>query len=108
MKTAVKNVSSESYVVEIDGRIESVYRIFVEALKAGMELKQKFPKSQIKVHDVAGLWAVSDRFLSINQSQEKRASQKEIDEAYKSTLKKIPDAKQSVDPWGGMRTAPQK
>ena len=71
MKTAVENsiLSPESYVVEIDGKIESVYRIFVEALKAGMELKQKFPKSQIKVHDVAGLWAVSDRFLSINQSE---------------------------------------
>jgi hypothetical protein len=40
--------------------------------------------------------------------QEKRASEKEIDEAYKSTLKKIPEAKQSVDPWASMRTAPQK
>jgi hypothetical protein len=40
--------------------------------------------------------------------QEKKASQKEIDEAYKSTIKKIPDAKQSLDPWGGMRTDPQK
>ena len=71
MKTAVENsiLSSESYVVEMDGKIESVYRIFVEALKAGMELKQTFPKSQIKVHDIAGSWAVSDRFLSINQSQ---------------------------------------
>ena len=68
MKTAVE-ISPESYVVEIDGKIESVYRIFVEALKAGMELKQKFPESQIKVHDVAGFWAVSDRFLSVNQSK---------------------------------------
>jgi hypothetical protein len=41
-----------SYVVEIDGKIRSVYGIFVEALKAGMELKQKFPHSRIKVHDV--------------------------------------------------------
>ena len=40
--------------------------------------------------------------------QEKRASEKEIDEAYKSRLKNIPDAKQSVDPWASMRTAPQK
>jgi hypothetical protein len=55
MRTAVENgiLSPESYVVEIDGKIEAVYRIFVEALKAGMELKQKFPQSQIKVHDVA-------------------------------------------------------
>ena len=41
----------ESYVVEIDGTISSAYGIFVEALKAGMELKQKFPHSRIKVHD---------------------------------------------------------
>jgi hypothetical protein len=41
----------ESYVVKIDGKIGSVYRIYVEALKAGLELKQKFPHSQIKVHD---------------------------------------------------------
>jgi hypothetical protein len=40
--------------------------------------------------------------------QEKRASEKVIDEAYKSRLKNIPDAKQSVDPWASMRTAPQK
>ena len=38
-------------VVEIDGKIRSAYGIFVEALKAGLELKQKFPHSQIKVHD---------------------------------------------------------
>jgi len=41
----------ESYVVEIDGKFGSVYRIYIEALKAGMELKQRFPGSQIKVHD---------------------------------------------------------
>jgi len=38
-------------VVEIDGKFKSVYGIFVEALKAGLELKQKFPHSQIKVHE---------------------------------------------------------
>ena len=55
MKTVIENnvLLPESYAVEIDGKIRSVYRIFIEALKAGMELKQKFPQSQIKVHDVA-------------------------------------------------------
>jgi hypothetical protein len=54
MKTVIENslVPPEHYVVEIDGKIRSVYEIFIEALKAGMELKQKFPHSQIKVHDV--------------------------------------------------------
>jgi hypothetical protein len=41
----------ESYVVEIDGKIGSVYRMYIEALKAGMELKQRFPEYEIKIHD---------------------------------------------------------
>jgi hypothetical protein len=54
MKTDIEHnvVPPQSYAVEIDGKIRSVYGIFVEALKAGMELKQKFPHSHIKVHDV--------------------------------------------------------
>ena len=53
METVVeKNVlRPDCYVVEIDGKIRSVYGIFVEALKAGLELKQRFPHSQIKVHE---------------------------------------------------------
>ena len=42
---------TQSYVIEIDGKFGSTYGIFVEALKAGLELKQKFPHSRIKVHD---------------------------------------------------------
>jgi hypothetical protein len=43
------------------------------------------------------------------KAQEKRAFEKDTDEAYKSTLSKMPDAKQQkVDPWGSVRTAPQK
>ena len=30
------------------------------------------------------------------------------DKAYKESLKKIPDAKTSTDPWGGMRSDPPK
>ena len=47
MNTVAENnvLPPESYVVEIDGNIRSVYGIFIEALKAGMELKQKFPHS---------------------------------------------------------------
>ncbi len=43
----------ECYVLEIDGKIKSEYGIFREALKAGLEIKQKFPKSDVKVHDVS-------------------------------------------------------
>ena len=54
MKAAIEtnDWSHEWYVVEIDGKVTSGYRVFIEALKAGMELKQKFPLSLIKVHDV--------------------------------------------------------
>jgi len=52
MELDTQNASvSESYFVEIDGKIGSVYRIYIEALKAGMALKQRFPERQIKVHD---------------------------------------------------------
>jgi hypothetical protein len=54
MKVVTDNNASspELYVVEIDGYPRSVCRIFTEALRVGMELKQKFPHSHIQVHDV--------------------------------------------------------
>jgi hypothetical protein len=41
----------EGYVVEINGKFESEYGTFRGALKAGLELRQKFPQRQVKVHD---------------------------------------------------------
>lgn len=41
----------ESDVLEIDGKIKSEYGIFVEALKAGLKIKQQFPQSDVKVHN---------------------------------------------------------
>ena len=54
MKGVIENnvLAPETYVVEIDGDVGSTYGIFIEALKAGMELKRKFPHSHIRVHDV--------------------------------------------------------
>ena len=54
MKSVTENNAfpPKSYVVEIDGKIRSAFGIFIEALKAGMELKQRFPHSHIKVLDV--------------------------------------------------------
>jgi hypothetical protein len=52
MKAVTENAGfPEFYGVEIDGKIESVHRIYIDALKAGMELKQKFAHSHIQVHD---------------------------------------------------------
>jgi hypothetical protein len=42
------------------------------------------------------------------KARDKLIDMKETDEAYKSTIKRIPDAKQSFDPWGNMRTPPAK
>ncbi len=41
----------ESYILEIDGTVKSVYGLFVDALKAAIQLKQRFPYSNVKVHD---------------------------------------------------------
>ena len=41
--------------------------------------------------------------------QEKRAFQKDTDDAYQATMGRLPDVKQQkADPWGNMRAAPQK
>jgi hypothetical protein len=42
---------SERYVVEIGGKFASEYRTFTAALKAGMDLKNKDSKIQVRVHD---------------------------------------------------------
>ena len=39
-----------------------------------------------------------------SKTPEEKAAEAERDKAYKESLKKIPDAKSSSDPWGGMRT----
>ena len=42
MKAVTENVAfPESYVVEIDGKIESVHRIYIEALKSGHGVEAK-------------------------------------------------------------------
>jgi hypothetical protein len=50
-KDLVTDPSHERYVVEVDGLAKSEYQIFVEALKASLELKQAFPNSRIKLRD---------------------------------------------------------
>jgi hypothetical protein len=39
----------EHYVVRIDGRVKSQHRRFVDALKAGLHLRNQFPHHGIKV-----------------------------------------------------------
>ena len=39
-----------------------------------------------------------------SKTQEEKDAEEAKDKAYKETLKKIPDAKVSSDPWGGVRS----
>jgi len=41
----------ELYIVEVDGVKKSEHRIFVEALKCGMEFKIRYPHSKVKLRD---------------------------------------------------------
>jgi len=53
MKTELgHSSSSERYVVEIDGIANSEYCVFIKALTAGLQLKQEFPNSRVKLRDV--------------------------------------------------------
>ena len=52
MKNELANdLHSERYVVEIDGIAKSEYRVFVKALKAGLQLKQEFSNSSVKLRE---------------------------------------------------------
>ena len=44
--------SHERYLVEIDGIAKSEYCVFVKALTAGLQLKQEFPNSSVKLRDL--------------------------------------------------------
>jgi hypothetical protein len=49
----------EAYVLEVDGKVRSEHQTFVDALRAGFEIKQKFPQRQVKVHN-AGEILIAD------------------------------------------------
>ena len=52
MKTELaSDPPSERYVVEIDEIAKSEYCVFVKALTAGLQLKQEFPNSTVKLRD---------------------------------------------------------
>ena len=60
MGRAVKNgiatdsgLSHEYYVLQINGRVNSTHRRYHDALRAGLRLKYKFPRDDIKLREVA-------------------------------------------------------
>ena len=44
-------VPTEGYVLEVDGKYKTEYQTSEDALKAGLELKKKFPFIQVYVYD---------------------------------------------------------
>jgi hypothetical protein len=42
---------TEGYALEVDGKFKSEYKSSEVALKAGLELKKKYPHIQVRVHD---------------------------------------------------------
>jgi hypothetical protein len=51
MKNAIATHSlpDEFFVLRLDGRIKSYHRRFVDALRAGLQLKDQYPQHDVKV-----------------------------------------------------------
>jgi hypothetical protein len=77
------------------------------------EIRMRIFRAAALVALLAGFWApASAQVPNINlmpDVQSKTPEQKEIEaqreKAYRESLRKIPDAKTSTDPWGTVRTA---
>jgi hypothetical protein len=64
MKTGVATDSSfshEYYILLINGRTDSVYTSYEDAMRAGLPLKHQFPHADIKVCEVASIEEVAQR-----------------------------------------------
>ena len=46
---AAHSLPLEYYVLQIDGKVQSEHRLFVDALRAALVLKDQFPHHDIKV-----------------------------------------------------------
>ena len=51
MSDNIADNRDELYIVEVDGIKKSEHRVFVEALKCGMEFKISHPRSNVKLRD---------------------------------------------------------
>ena len=46
---AAHSLPDEYFVIQIDGRVKSHHRRFLDALRAGLELRDQFPDHDVKV-----------------------------------------------------------
>lgn len=49
----VEALPTERYIIEIDGIEKAECNIFVRALRAGLQLKQQYPSSTVKLRDAS-------------------------------------------------------
>jgi hypothetical protein len=45
------DLPNECYVLQLNGEVKSEHRLFLDALRAGLQLKQMFPHSDVKVRE---------------------------------------------------------
>jgi hypothetical protein len=55
MKSAIatQSLPEECFVLQMDGKAKSQHRRFVDALRAGLQLRDQFPQHDIKVRAIA-------------------------------------------------------
>ena len=46
---AARSLADEYFVIQIDGRVKSHHRRFLDALRAGLLLREQFPRHRVKV-----------------------------------------------------------
>jgi hypothetical protein len=66
MKTEIATdggLSHEYYVLQINGRIDSVHRCYEDAMRAGLPLKRQFPQADIKVCETNSIEEIKRRIV---------------------------------------------
>jgi hypothetical protein len=65
MKNGVttQSLSHEHFVVRFDGQVKSGHRRFIDALKAGLLLRDQFPQHDVKVDAIQVRDSTEDRVL---------------------------------------------
>jgi hypothetical protein len=66
---------TEGYVLEIDGKYKTEYQTSEDALKAGLELKKKFPFIQVYVYDA------KERTRTLVESSEQSGTKEQLKNA---------------------------
>jgi len=55
MKSAIAaHLPDEHFVIRVDGRVKSHHRRFLDALREGLQLRDQFPRHDVKVQSDAG------------------------------------------------------